>query len=121
VQSTLAKLSLCRTPALGGRTYQCDRCGEVSEVFHSCGDRHCPQCAGRKRYDFAARAGQLILPKVTYYQVVFTLPSELSELALANRMELAELLFASAWKSLRKTIRVQQDYAPATMMVLQTR
>ena len=118
MQSTLAKLSLCRTPALGGRTYQCDRCGEVSEVFHSCGDRHCSQCAGRKRYDFAARAGQLILPKVTYYQVVFTLPSELSELALANRMELADLLFASAWKSLRKTLRVQQGYDPAAMMVL---
>ena len=120
VQSTLAKLSLCRTPALGGRTYQCDRCGEVTEVFHSCGDRHCPQCAGRKRYDFAARASRLILPQVTYYQVVFTLPSELSELALANRLAIADLLFASAWKSLRKTIRQQQGYEPAAMMVLHT-
>jgi hypothetical protein len=120
VQSTLAKLSLCRTPGLGGRTYQCDDCGEVTEVFHSCGDRHCPQCAGRKRYDFAARAGQLILPGVTYYQVVFTLPSELSELALANRMAIADLLFAAAWKSLRKTIRTQQGYEPAAMMVLHT-
>ena len=86
VQSTLAKLSLCRTRALGGRTYQCDRCGQVSEVFHSCGDRHCPICSGRKRYDFAQRAEQLILGSVTYFQVVFTLPAELSGLALANRM-----------------------------------
>jgi hypothetical protein len=62
----------------------------------------------------------LILDSVTYYQVVFTLPSELSELALANRTELADLLFGSAWKSLRKTIRVQQDYDPASMMVLHT-
>jgi len=120
VQSTLAKLSLCRTRALGGRTYQCDQCGELSEVYHSCGDRHCPQCSGRKRYDFAARAEQLILESVTYYQVVFTLPSDLSELALANRLEMADLLFTAAWKSLRKTIRVQQDYDPASMMVLHT-
>ena len=118
MQSTLAKLSLCRTKALGGQTYQCDACGEVSEVYHSCGDRHCPVCSGRKRYDFAARAEQLILESVTYYQVVFTLPSELSELALANRLEIADLLFASSWKSLRKTIREQQDYEPAAMMVL---
>lgn len=120
VQSTLAKLSLCRTRALGGRTYQCDACDGVSEVYHSCGDRHCPVCSGRKRHDFAARAEQLILESVTYYQVVFTLPSELSELALANRLEMADLLFTAAWKSLRKTICVQQDYHPASMMVLHT-
>ena len=118
MRSTLAKLSLCRTKALGGQTYQCDACGEVSDVHHSCGDRHCPVCSGRKRYDFAARAQQLILESVTYYQVVFTLPGELSELALANRLEMADLLFASSWKSLRKTIREQQDYEPAAMMVL---
>ena len=73
------------------KTYQCDDCGEVTTVHHSCGDRHCPVCSGRKRYDFAVRAEELILDDVTYYQVVFTLPSELSEMALANRTELAEL------------------------------
>ena len=84
VQSTLAKLSLCRTPALGGNEYACDSCGETAQVPHSCGDRHCPICSGRKRFDFAQRAEQLILDGVTYYQVVFTLPSELSELALVS-------------------------------------
>ena len=34
---------------------------------------------------------------------------ELSGLALANRMEMADLLFTAAWKSLRKTTREQQD------------
>ena len=120
VQSVLAKLSLCRTRALGGKTYQCDDCGEVTEVHHSCSDRHCPQCSGCKRYDFALRAEQLILQGVTYYQVVFTLPGDLSELALANREAMADLLFESAATSLRKTIRSQQDYDPASMMVLHT-
>jgi hypothetical protein len=116
----LAKLSLCRTRALGGKTYQCDDCSEVTEVFHSCGDRHCPQCSGCKRYDFAVRAEQLILSDVTYYQTVFTLPGDLSELALANREAMADLLFMSAAKSLRKTVRGQQGYDPASMMVLHT-
>jgi predicted nucleic acid-binding Zn ribbon protein len=120
VQSVLAKLSLCRTRALGGKTYQCDDCGETTDVYHSCGDRHCPQCSGCKRYDFATRAEQLILAGVTYYQTVFTLPGDLSELALANREAMADLLFMSAAKSLHKTIRLQQGYDPASMMVLHT-
>ena len=120
VQSVLAKLSLCRTRALGGKTYQCDDCGEVTEVHHSCSDRHCPQCSGCKRYDFAERAEQLILEGVTYYQVVFTLPGELSELALANRETMADLLFESAAASLHRTIRIQQGYDSASMMVLHT-
>ncbi len=89
-------------------------------MHHSCGDRHCPQCSGRKRYDFAERAEKLVLKKVIYYQVVFTLPSELSEMALANREAIADLLFTTAWKSLRKTIGEEQDYDPAAMMVLHT-
>lgn len=120
MQSVLAKLSLCRTRALGGKTYQCDDCNSVTEVYHSCGDRHCSQCSGCKRYDFAERAEKLILENVTYYQVVFTLPSQLSEMALANREAMADLLFDSAAASLRKTIRSQQDYDPAAMMVLHT-
>lgn len=120
MQSVLAKLSLCRTRALGGKIFQCNDCSEVTEVFHSCGDRHCPQCSGCKRYDFAARAEQLILEGVTYYQVVFTLPGQLSEMALANREALADLLFDSAGASLRRTIRREQGYDPAAMMVLHT-
>lgn len=120
VQSVLAKLSLCRTRALGGKTFQCDDCGEVTEKHHSCSDRHCPQCSGCKRYDFADRAEQLILEGVIYYQVVFTLPGDLSEMALANRESMADLLFTSAAKSLHKTVRTQQGYEPASMMVLHT-
>ena len=105
---------------MGGKSYQCEDCGEIKEVHHSCGDRHCPQCSGCKRYDFAARAEQLILDKVVYYQVVFTLPQELSELALSNRDAIAELLFESAGKVLRKTIRTEQGYEFAAMMVLHT-
>ena len=62
----------------------------------------------------------MILPGVIYYQVVFTLPSDLSELALANRESIADLLFLSASKAIRKTVRTQQDYDPASMMVLHT-
>ena len=100
VQSVLAKLSLCRTHVLGGRKLKCADGDEITSLYNSCGDGHCPTCSGGKRVDFHDKATTLILHGVTYYQVVFTLPGELSELALANRHEMADLLVGSAWKSL---------------------
>ncbi len=120
VQSTLAKLSLCRSSALGGRWYQCDDCERITKLHNSCGDRHCPCCSGGKRRDFSERANKLLLDGVDYYQVVFTLPEVLSKLALANRQEIADLLFTSAWKALKKTITQEQGFDPAAMMVLHT-
>ena len=106
MQSTLAKLSLCRTAALGGRWYRCDDCDRITKIYNSCGDRHCPGCSGGKRRDFSERAAGLLIDGVDYFQVVFTLPEEISALALANRQEIAGVLFSSAWKALKKTITV---------------
>ncbi len=118
MQSVLAKISVCRTNVLGGRKFRCGDCDEFSSLYNSCGDRHCPQCSGGKRVDFNEKASKLILPEVDYYQVVFTLPSELSELALANPMEMSDLLVHAGWKSLSKNIKDEQDYDPAAITVL---
>ena len=120
VRSTLAKLSLCRTAALGGRWYQCNGCEHECAVYNSCGDRHCPQCAGAKRADWIDSSEQLLLDGVPYFQVVFTLPSELSSLALGNRKQIYDLLFNSAWAALKETIQTEQGYDPAALMVLHT-
>ena len=120
VQSVLAKLSLCRTAALGGRWYVCDDCDELTKRYNSCGDRHCPQCGGAKRRKFSEQTSKLILEGVDYYQVVFTLPEVISAMALANRREIAELLFRSAWKALKKTVEGEQRYELAALMVLHT-
>lgn len=120
VQSTLAKLSLCRTAALGGRKLQCGQCQHESIVYNSCGDRHCPQCAGAKRSSWIATCEQLILTGVDHYQVVFTLPSQLSRLALGNRVQIYDLLFSAAWSALKQTIEAEQGFDPAALMVLHT-
>ena len=75
VQSVLAKINLCRTSALGERWYECDDCGELTKLYNSCGDRHCPGCSGSKRANWSDKVSQLLLPAVDYYQVIFTLPS----------------------------------------------
>ena len=73
-------------------------------LYNSCCDRHCPQCAGAKRADWIDSTKKLLLDGVHYFQVVFTLPSELSSLALGNRQKIYDLLFASAWSALKETI-----------------
>lgn len=105
---------------MGGRKFKCRDCDEITSLYNSCADRHCPSCSGSKRVNFNEKATKLILPGVTYYQVVFTLPSELSELALANRETMSDLLVGSAWKSLSTEIKTEQDYNPAAMSVLHT-
>jgi len=120
VQSTLAKLELCRTGALGGHLYRCDPCDFECRVNNSCGDRHCPQCAGAKRADWLESTSELLLPGVTYFQVVFTIPDKLSSLALGNREAIYDLLFRSAWKTLRDVIADEQQFEAAAVMVLHT-
>jgi Putative transposase/Transposase zinc-binding domain len=70
----------CRTPALGGQHLRCDGCGAEQWRWHSCRNRHCPQCQGRARDAWrAARLGELL--DVPYCHLVFTLPHELNALA----------------------------------------
>ena len=51
---------------------------------------------------------------------MFTLPSELSRLALGNRKPIYDLLFASAWSALKQTIESEHGFDPAGLMVLHT-
>ena len=99
VRQTLRDLALCRTPALGGHVTQCDHCDEVRYHYHSCGNRSCPQCGGSKRAAWLAKCQADLLP-VPYFHVVFTLPHELSALALGNRGLLYRLLFDTAKETL---------------------
>ena len=70
----------CRTPALGGQQLHCDGCGAEQWRWHSCRNRHCPQCQSRARDAWRAqRLAELL--DVPYCHLVFTLPHELNALA----------------------------------------
>ena len=89
-------------------------------IYNSCGDRHCPQCAGAKRADWLTSTSELLLPGIKYFQVVFTIPDTLSSLALGHRREMYDLLFQSSWRSLSEVIAEEQGYEVAATMVLHT-
>lgn len=111
---------MCRTAALGDRYYRCSGCHSECKIYNSCGDRHCPQCSGAKRADWLEKTESLLIEGISYFQVVFTLPSELSRLALGNRREIYDLLFTASWRALREVIEAEQGFQAAAMMVLHT-
>ena len=53
----------CRTPALGGRSFACERCGQVHFAFHSCNHKACPQCGREATARWIDRElGKLVVP-----------------------------------------------------------
>jgi Putative transposase/Transposase zinc-binding domain len=73
----------CRTAALGGERLRCDGCAAEQWRWHSCRNRHCPQCQSRARDAWrAARLAELL--DVPYCHLVFTLPHEINALAAVH-------------------------------------
>ena len=70
----------CRTRVLGGKLQECDQCGRRQWLFHSCRNRHCPQCQSSARDAWRQARLAELLP-VPYCHLVFTLPHALNGLA----------------------------------------
>jgi hypothetical protein len=94
VARVLQRIKNCRTAALGYHVYGCtsEGCGQIKYQYHSCRDRHCPNCGAIKKQEWIEARTQELLP-VKYYHVVFTLPHELNGLVMAHRKLLYKLLF----------------------------
>jgi hypothetical protein len=101
VQKVLQRIKTCRTSALGYHVYQCgnEECGYIKYQYHSCRDRHCPNCGAVKKQEWIEARRQELLP-VKYYHVVFTLPHELNSVILGHRKVLFKLLFDASAQTL---------------------
>ena len=100
----LQAVAQCRTAVLGGHKAQCDRCGHEEISYNSCRNRHCPKCQGRAQAAWLAAREQELLA-VPYCHVVFTLPAQLSPLALQNPREVYTLLFQVVAETLQTIAR----------------
>ena len=95
-------ITACRTAALGGHRQWCESCGYQRYVYHSCRNRHCPQCQSTTKAAWVKARQDELLP-VPYFHNVFTLPHELSALVLyseRNQRALLKLLFDAAAQTL---------------------
>ena len=97
----LHALEHCRTADLGGHLDRCADCGYRAISFNSCGNRHCPKCLTGAREAWLAKRQTELLP-CAYSHVVFTVPHELSWLALQNTQVVYDLLFRTSAATLRE-------------------
>ena len=95
----MAAIEHCRTAALGGHVEGCDDCGHLRVSYNSCRNRHCPRCQGAAARDWLAAREADLLP-VGYFHVVFTLPAEISAIALQNKAAVYDLLFQAASRTM---------------------
>ena len=89
----------CRTPALGGQQLSCDTCGHSHWQYHSCRNRHCPQCGARAKDAWLQGRLAEVLP-VPYTHLVFTLPHCLNALYGAHPHWVIDTLFACTAQTL---------------------
>jgi Putative transposase/Transposase zinc-binding domain len=117
----LSALAVCRTAALGGHVERCADGGRERIAYNSCRNRHCPKCQALARARWLEREAQLLLP-VEYHHVVFTLPEQVAELALSNRVVCYNTLFQAASATLRDVAANPKRLGaqPGILMVLHT-
>ena len=93
----MSAIERCRTAALGGHVARCenDACGHTAVSYNSCRNRHCPKCQGAASRRWLADREAELLP-VPYFHVVYTLPSELRDVAFQNKRVVYDLLMKAA-------------------------
>ena len=111
-QNVLKQLSNCHTIKLGMHVYACNHCHHQHYQYHSCGNRHCPNCGGLKREQWLQDRMSELLP-TTYFHIVFTLPQQLRSIAMGNRKVLFNLLFEASAHTLKK-LGADEKYLGAT-------
>ena len=67
--------------------------------YHSCRNRHCPSCQGKKVDKWISKQQESLLD-VPYFHVVFTLPKELRTLCLHKPRIMYSLLFRASWETI---------------------
>ena len=89
----------CRTEALGGQRLACAACGHSHWHYHSCRNRHCPQCGARAKDAWLqGRLAEVL--DVPYAHLVFTLPHQLNSLYRDQPRWLIDTLFTCVAKTL---------------------
>ena len=90
----------CRTEKLGGHITECTACGHREQSYNSCWNRHCPDCQGGRAFQWVAKRAEELLA-VSYYHVVFTIPSEFRKLCYANKKIIFDIIFEASAESMQ--------------------
>ena len=109
----------CRTERLGGHLEVCKDCGFSRGSYNSCRNRHCPKCQILKQELWAEAQEALLLPTV-YFQIVFTIPSELHPFFRRAPGVCLNLLFEAVSETLTQISRTNLKASIGFTAVLHT-
>jgi hypothetical protein len=112
----IADILACRTEALGGHLWRCNRCSAEVYSYHSCKNRSCPKCHTdqAERWLDARKAEVLPCP---YFHVTITVPEELRDTLRANQKDGYSLLMKAAAEAIIELAR-DSHYVGGTVGIL---
>lgn len=113
----MSAIERCRTAELGGHVMRCqdDVCGHTHIAYNSCRNRHCPKCQGAVAREWMEAREAELLP-VQYFHVVFTLPSQIADIAYQNKRLIYNLLFKLSAETM-KTIAADPQHLGAKIAI----
>lgn len=95
----MAAIERCRTAELGGHLLSCSGCEGQQIAYNSCRNRHCPKCQSSAAHRWMDARQAELLP-VEYFHVVFTVPTQVRDLAYQNKAVIYNILFSAASQTL---------------------
>jgi len=121
--AAMRAIAACRTPALGGQVWRCEREGCASEryAYHSCRNRSCPKCH-REQTDRWLAVHRARLPACSWVLLTFTVPSGLRSVARSHQKVVLGALVRTAASSALLLCRDPEHLGavPAILAVLHT-
>ena len=100
-QKVIKAIKNCKSDKLGAHKYVCDECGYEEIAYNSCRNRHCPNCqTGKKLKWIEARKEEVL--NIKYYHVVFTIPSEIYNIAIQNQSKIYKIMFKASAETLQE-------------------
>jgi hypothetical protein len=69
--------------------------------YNSCRNRHCPKCQHNQKKKWIEQRKKELLP-VNYFHLVFTIPRELNQVFIRNKVYCYHLLFRSVWQTIKE-------------------
>lgn len=95
----MSAIERCRTAALGAHVLRCEQCCVTEISYNSCRNRHCPKCQSVAAHRWLEARQSELLP-VEYYHVVFTVPTQIADIAFQNPAVVYNILFKAASETL---------------------
>ena len=112
-------MRVCRTPVLGVDLYACQKCGDITHIYHSCKNRFCPTCSWGDTIKWAEKLKSKML-NVKHRHIVCTIPHSLHPLIKKNRVLLLSALMRASGKTFTDYLENKYNIKAGVILVLHT-